>query len=180
MNLDSETGISIMKISEHLDSGPILSQDKIKINQNIDSLILSKLLSQLGAKSLISALEKIEKGEANFKPQDHEMATYAKKISKSEAKINWNESARKVLAKVNGLNPNPGAWFEINKERYKVWKAKISSLNGQAGKIVDEKLIIACKEKSIEIIEIQKEGKNRQQIDKFLLGNKIKKGVLLI
>ncbi len=180
MNLDSETGISIMKISEHLDSGPILSQDKIKINQNIDSLILSKLLSQLGAKSLISALEKIEKGEANFRPQDHEMATYAKKISKNEAKINWNESARKVLAKVNGLNPNPGAWFEINKERYKVWKAKISSLNGQAGKIVDEKLIIACKEKSIEIIEIQKEGKNRQQIDKFLLGNKIKKGVLLI
>ena len=180
MNLDSETGISIMKISEHLDSGPILSQDKIKINQNIDSLILSKLLSQLGAKSLISALEKIEKGEANFRPQDHEMATYAKKISKSEAKINWNESARKVLAKVNGLNPNPGAWFEINKERYKVWRAKISSLNGQAGKIVHEKLIIACKEKSIEIIEIQKEGKNRQQIDKFLLGNKIKKGVLLI
>ena len=84
------------------------------------------------------------------------------------------------LAKINGLNPNPGAWFKINNERYKVWKARISSLNGQPGKVLDEKLIIACKDKSIEIIEIQKEGKNKQNIDKFLLGNKIKKGLLLI
>ena len=157
-----------------------MSQDKIKINENIDTSILSKLLSKLGAKSIMRAIKKIEKGEAKFREQDHESATYARKISKDEAKIDWSEKARKILAKINGLNPNPGAWFKINDERYKVWKAKISSLNGQPGKILDERLIIACKDKSIEIIEIQKEGKNRQNIDKFLLGNKIKKGLLLI
>ena len=82
INLDKETGISIMKIVEELDAGPIIQKEKIKINENIDALVLSKLLSQLGAKSLISAVKKIENGRANFKNQNHEVATYAKKISK--------------------------------------------------------------------------------------------------
>ena len=111
MNLDGETGISIMKIVEELDAGPIMNQYKIKINENINSLTLSKVLSQLGAKSIIEAINKIEKGEAKFQEQNHSQATYAKKISKIEGKIQWNENAKKVLAKINGLNPNPGAWF---------------------------------------------------------------------
>ena len=91
MNLDSETGISIMKISEHLDSGPILSQDKIKINQNIDSLILSKLLSQIGAKSLISALEKCNDG---MKPEDIQTQIY-------------------TVGKENGYKENLRDWFKL-------------------------------------------------------------------
>ena len=175
MNLDNESGISIMKIAEKLDAGPIMYQEKIKINENINSQILSKLLSQLGAKSMISAIDKIEKGEENFVEQDHSMATYAKKISKKEAQINWNESSRKVLAQINGLNPNPGAWFKINNKRYKVWKAKIVKIKGRPGEILNDKLVIGCDDFSIKIIEIQKEGKSRQAIDQFLLGNKIKK-----
>ena len=97
-----------------------------------------------------------------------------------EGQINWKESAKKVLAKINGLNPNPGAWFEYNKERHKVWKAKIVNENGESGKIVDNKLTIACKEQSIKILEIQKEGKSRQPIDQFLIGNKIKQGEKII
>jgi len=174
MNLDSETGISIMKIVEELDAGPVMHQDKIRINENINSLALSKVLSQLGAKSIIEAIKKIEKGEAKFQEQDHSQATYAKKISKIEGQIQWNESAKKVLAKINGLNPNPGAWFQYNKERYKVWKAKIVNENGDSGKTLDDKLTVACKDKSIKILEIQKEGKSRQEINQFLLGNKIK------
>ena len=102
MNLDNETGISIMKIVEDLDAGPVMQQNKIKINENIDSLTLSKVLSQLGAKSIINAISKIEKGEAKFQEQDHSQTTYAKKISKIEGQIRWKENARKVLAKING------------------------------------------------------------------------------
>ena len=176
MNLDNQTGISIMKIVEELDAGPVMHQDKIEINEKIDTLTLSKVLSKLGANSILNAINKIEKGEARFKEQNHSEATYAKKISKEEGRINWNQSAKKVLAKINGLNPNPGAWFEYQNERYKVWKAEIVTKSGNAGKIIDDQITIACKEQSIKIIEIQKEGKSRQLIKKFLLGNKIKQG----
>ena len=179
MNLDNQTGISIMKIVEELDAGPVMHQDKIQINENIDTLTLSKVLSKLGANSIINAINKIEKGDARFQEQNHSEATYAKKISKMEGKINWKESAKKVLAKINGLNPNPGAWFEYNKERYKVWKAKIVNENSEAGKTIDNKLTIACKEQSIQILKIQKEGKKILSIKEFLLGHEIKKGETL-
>ena len=176
MNLDNQTGISIMKIVEELDAGPIMHQDKIQINENIDTLTLSKVLSKLGAKSIINAINKIEKGQARFQEQNHSQATYAKKISKTEGKINWNQSAKKVLAKINCLNPNPVAWFQYKNERFKVWKAEIVNETSDAGKTIDDKLTISCNEQSIKILEIQKEGKNRQLIDQFLLGNKIKNG----
>jgi len=180
MNLDSETGISIMKIVEELDAGPVMHQDKIKINENVDSLTLSKVLSKLGAKSIIDAISKIEKGEAKFQEQNHSEATYAKKISKIEGEVQWHENAKKVLAKINGLNPNPGAWFQYKKERYKIWKAEIVNKNGNVGETIDDKLTIACNDQSIKILEIQKEGKSRQTIDQFLLGNKIKKGESIV
>ena len=180
MNLDKETGVSIMKIVEKLDAGPVMHQDKINLNENIDTLILSKLLSQLGAKSLISAIKKIENNEANFVEQNHDEATYAKKITKNESEIKWDQNANVILAKVNGLNPNPGAWFKYKNERYKVWKAKISNANGLQGSAIDNNLTIACKDKSISILEIQKEGKSKQFIDQFLLGNKITKGEKIV
>ncbi len=176
MNLDKQTGISIMKIVEKLDAGPVMHQDKININENIDASTLSKVLSKLGAKSIIDSIDKIEKGTAEFKEQDHHKATYAKKILKSEAKINWNENAQKILAKINGLNPNPGAWFIYKKERYKVWRAEAVNMVNSIGKIIDDKLTVGCKDQSIRILEIQKEGKSKQSTDKFLLGNKISKG----
>ena len=179
MNLDNQTGISIMKIVEALDAGPVMHQDKIQINENVDTLTLSKVLSKLGAKSIINAIDKIEKGEARFIEQNHGEATYAKKILKTEGRINWHESAKKVLAKINGLNPNPGAWFEYKNERFKVWKAEIVNQNSNAGKIIDDRLTIACNEQSIKILEIQREGKSRQLIHHFLLGNKIKTGEIV-
>ena len=179
MNLDNVTGISIMRIVKELDDGPVMHQDKIQINEKIDNLTLSKVLSKLGANSILNAINKIEKGEARFQEQNHSAATYAKKILKTEGKIDWSQSAKKVLAKINGLNPNPGAWFEYKSERFKVWKAEIVNQNSNAGKIIDDRLTIACKEQSIKILEIQKEGKNRQLIDHFLLGNKIKTGEIV-
>ena len=176
MNLDKETGVSIMKITEELDAGPIIHQSKIRINQNMNSKILSEILSKLGAKSLIEAIEKIKNKKIQLKEQDHSNATYAKKINKEEGKIEWSESAIKILAKIDGLNPNPGAWFEYKQERYKVWKAKIVETNGKVGFTIDNKLTIACKDNSIQILEIQKEGKNKLSLEKFLLGNPIQSG----
>ena len=176
MNLDNQTGISIMKIVEELDAGPVMHQDKIQINEKIDALTLSKVLAKLGANSILNAINKIAKGEAKFQEQNHNEATYAKKILKKEGRISWNQSAKKVLAKINGLNPNPGAWFEYKNARFKVWKAEIVNKNSDAGKTIDDQLTIACDEQSIKILEIQREGKNRQSTNQFLLGNKIKSG----
>ena len=180
MNLDKETGVSIMKIVEKLDAGPVMHQDKINLNENIDTSILSKLLSHLGAKSLINAIEKIEKNKAKFVEQNHDEATYAKKITKDESEIKWDQNANLILAKINGLKPNPGAWFKYKNERYKVWKAKISSGSGSQGSTIDNNLTVACKDKSISILEIQKEGKSKQTIDQFLLGNKIPIGEKIV
>ena len=130
----------------------------------------------MGAKSIFKSLKKIKNGEAKFNEQNHEEATYAKKITKDDGQIKWSEEAKKVLAKINGLNPNPGAWFEYKNNRYKVWKAKIVDKNGDVGKTIDDKLTVACKNQAIKILEIQKEGKNKQLIEQFLLGNKIDQG----
>ena len=176
MSLDSETGISVMKIVEELDAGPVMYQAKIAINENTDTQTLTQVLSQLGAKALLDSINKIENGKAKFKEQNHNQATYAKKISKAEGKIEWNESAKKVLAKINGLNPNPGAWFEYKNERYKVWKAEIVNKSGKIGTILNDQFIVSCKDQAIQILEIQKEGKSRQTTEQFLLGNKINQG----
>ena len=111
--------------------------------------------------------------------QIHSEATYAKKIKKEEAKINWNSSADKVVAQIHGLNPNPGAWFEFENERIKVWKAKKLLVNGRPGTVLEENLTVACKSDSVKILEIQREGKNKQPTQDFLLGKKISKNSLL-
>ncbi len=180
MNLDKETGISIMKIVEELDSGPVMFQKKVNIDESMSSSNLSSILSKSASGIIKEILDKIENKQATFFPQDHSKATYAKKILKAEGKINWNESARRILAKINGLNPNPGAWFEYKNERYKVWRGNIVNIREKAGKIIDDKFTISCGEQSIRIVEIQKEGKSKQLASQFLLGNKFIKGEDLI
>jgi len=176
MNLDTETGISIMKIVEQLDAGPVMHQVKVKIDTNTSTKKLSSMLSKLGAKSMIECIKKIENNKTMFKEQDHSKASYAKKISKGESRIKWEESAKKILAKINAFNPNPGAWFEYKNNRYKIWQAKISQDKGNVGHTLDDKLTIACGDNSIQILEIQKEGKNKLLLDEFLIGNQIKEG----
>ena len=176
MNLDEETGISIMKINEELDAGPVMKQIKTKIYDNTNAEMLSKILSNLGAKTLIDSIKKIQNGKANFIEQNNSKATFAKKIKKEESKIKWNENAENILGKINGLNPNPGAWFEHEGQRYKVLAAKIIDQNGKPGLVLDDKLTIGCKEKSLQITEIKKEGKKTLTLKEFLLGNKIKEG----
>jgi len=179
MNLDKETGVSIMKITEELDTGPVMKQIKIKINDSNTAQEVLDNLSQISAENIIEALDNIFNGKSKFIEQNHKLATYAKKIKKSEAKINWKENANNNLAKINGLNPNPGAWFIYKNTRYKIWKASIFEKKGSPGVILDNNFIIGSGDKSIKIIEIQKEGKNKLLLKDFLLGINFKIGDLV-
>ena len=180
MNGDKKIGVSIMKIKEKLDSGPVLMSKELELEQNATHGEIEKKLSLMGADLLIESLKILEAGTSKFIDQKHSEATYAKKIDKTEAKINWNQDANKVLSHIHGLSPSPGAWFEFENERFKVLRAKISKLNGKFSSVLDENLTIACKSNSIQILELQRQGKNKQTTNDFLLGKKIGKGSILV
>ena len=129
MNLENETGISIMKIAEDLDSGPVSNTYKIKINRNQNAQEISEKLSYLAAEKVLDEIDNILEDNAKFINQDHSKATYAKKIDKKEGLIDWNMEAVKILGKINGLIPTPGAYFNFNGERYKILKAEIGTGN---------------------------------------------------
>ena len=176
MNKDKKIGVSIMKIEEKLDSGPVLATKELVLDQNATHGEIEKKLSVMGANLLIENLKSIEDGNPKFVDQVHSEATYAKKIDKGETKINWNLDADKVLAHIHGLSPSPGAWFEYENERFKVLRARISITNGKSSFVLDENLTVGCKSDSIQILELQRQGKNKQTAKEFLLGKKIIKG----
>ena len=179
LNNEKKTGISFMKIDEKLDSGPVCNKYSIDILDQDNAENLSEKLSYLSTEKILENMQNVLEGEAIFKEQDHAKATYAKKIQKVEGKIDWNNSARKIIAQINGLYPKPGAWFELNNKRYKILKAKLNKQAAKIGEVIDEQMTIACGENSINIIEIQKEGKKPQLINEFLLGNKVRKGTII-
>jgi methionyl-tRNA formyltransferase len=180
MNLDDETGISIMKISEELDTGPVSNIFKIELNKKNNTQEISEKLSLLASEKILDVVDDVLDNKAKFKDQDHSKATYAKKIDKLEGKIDWNQEATKIIGKINGLFPIPGAFFNFNGERYKILKAEIGNGSGKAGEILSDKLEIACtNNQSIKVIEIQRQGKKPQKIGEFMLGSQIKKGSII-
>ena len=180
INLDKETGISIMKISEKLDTGPISNSYKIKIDYNDNAQEISERLSALAAEKILDNVDNILDDKAKFIEQDHSKASYAKKIDKSEGKISWDDEAVKILGKINGLYPVPGAFFNFKGERYKILKAEIGNGIGRVGEVISDKLEVACiKNQSIKILEIQRQGKKPQRINEFMLGSQIKKGSII-
>ena len=180
INQDKETGISFMKIIEKLDSGPVCKKYKIAINKNENYKSLLARLSSLAEDNVIEIIEQIIENKIKFFEQNEHEASYAKKIEKSDGKINWNESAELIQAKVNALNPNPGGWFIFDNERYKILRADISLTDGQPGEVINDDFIVGCGNKSLKIIEIQRQGKKPQNSKDFLMGSKIKPGTKLL
>ena len=177
MNLDQETGISIMRIAEKLDTGPVCNNYKIQLNENLNALEISEKLSRLEEEKILDNVDDILDGKANFIEQDHSNATYASKIQKTEGQINWDENAEKIIGKINGLYPSPGAFFMFNGERYKILKAQVGRAQGNPGLVLSDNLEIACgNNQSIIIKEIQRQGKRPQNIGEFIQGSQIKKG----
>ena len=180
MNLDKETGISIMKINEELDSGPISNIYKLKLDQRYNAKDVSEKLALLAANKILDVADEIFDGKSNFVDQDNSKATYAKKITKNEGQIDWKNDALKIIGKINGLYPFPGAFFNFNGQRYKILKAEVKNGIGKSGEVISDNLEIACGDKkSIKVLEIQREGKKVQQIEEFMLGSQIRKGSII-
>jgi methionyl-tRNA formyltransferase len=177
MNLEKETGVSIMKIGEKLDTGPVCNSYKIEIMANDNSETIVEKLSLLAAEKILDNIDDILEDKIEFKEQNHNKASYAAKIEKAEGQIEWNETAESIIGKINGLYPSPGAFFNYNGERYKILKANLASGSGEIGKVLDNYLEISCgNKKSIKVKEIQRQGKRPQNISEFMLGSQIKKG----
>ncbi|RPG06840.1 MAG: methionyl-tRNA formyltransferase [Pelagibacteraceae bacterium TMED267] len=180
MNLDKETGVSIMKISEKLDTGPVCNIYKINLENNLNAKDVSEKLSLIASEKILDNIDNILENKANFIEQDHSKATYASKIEKIEGDIDWNDKAEYIIGKINGLYPSPGAFFAFKGERYKVLKAVIGNGVGRPGEILSDYLEVACSEKkSVKILEIQRQGKLVQKVSEFMLGSQIKKGLLI-
>ena len=180
MNLDTETGVSIMKIAEELDTGPVCNTYKINLENNLNASDVADKLSLIAAEKILDNIDNILEDRVKFIDQDHSKATYASKIQKAEGEINWNDEAKVIIGKINGLHPVPGAFFIYKGERYKILKAEIGNGIGNPGEVVSDYLEVACGNKrSIKIKEIQRQGKRPQNIGEFMLGSQIKKGVFI-
>ncbi|MDB9820799.1 methionyl-tRNA formyltransferase [Candidatus Pelagibacter sp.] len=177
MNLEKETGISIMRIREKLDTGPVCNSYKIEIMTDDNTETISEKLSALAAEKILANIDEILEGEIEFIEQNHDEASYAAKIEKTEAQIEWDETAENIIGKINGLYPSPGAFFTYNGERYKILKASLALGSGEIGEVLDNYLEISCgNKKSIKVLEIQRQGKRPQNVGEFMLGSQIKKG----
>ena len=180
MNLDKEIGVSVMKIAEKLDTGPVCNTYKIDLKNKLNASDIADKLSLIAAEKILDNIDDILEDKANFIEQDHSKATYAAKVQKVEGKINWSDNAQNINGKINGLYPAPGAFFIYKGERYKILKAEIGSGIGKPGEIVSDYLEVACGDKqSIKIKEIQRQGKRPQNIGEFMLGSQIKKGAVI-
>ena len=180
MSLDKETGISIMRIVEELDTGPVCNIYKINIENNFNAGEVSEKLSSLAAEKILDNVDDILDDRANFIEQNNSKATYASKIKKLEGHIDWTDDVKNIIGKINGLYPVPGAFFNFNGERHKILKAEIGNGQGKPGEVLTDYLEIACgNKKSIKILQIQRQGKKIQNISEFVLGTQIKKGSFL-
>ena len=177
MNLEKETGVSIMKIGEKLDTGPVCNSYKIDIEPDDNFETIVEKLSALAAEKILDNIDEILEDKQKFKDQNHNEATYAPKIEKIEGQIKWSEDAESIIGKINGLYPSPGAFFIYNGERHKILKASLSFGSGEVGEVLDNHLEISCgNKKSIKVLEIQRQGKRPQNIGEFIIGSQIKKG----
>ena len=174
MEGDYETGVCIMKMEEGLDTGPILSSRKIQIKENDNAKILSERLSLVGSKLIVEVLDALSEFKACS--QSATGVTYARKIDKSETKIDWSLPAKTINRKIRALSPFPGAWTEINGERIKLLASKVINKENEPGMILDKGFSIACGQKAVEITEAQRPGKSAQKSDVFLRGFRLQKG----
>ena len=173
-NRDSFTGVSIIKITEELDAGPILAQEKVMLDHTETFGSLHQLLSELGAKNLLKVLDNVNLNKEIL--QDDRLVSYAPKIKKLDTKLDFNQQASALEARVRGLAPKPGAWFEYKGERFKVLRAEVVEGKGNAGLIISEDLTIACGEKALNILEIQRQGRDIMSLSDLIKGFKFIKG----
>ena len=175
---DQETGVMVMKMDAGLDTGDVAMAERITITDTMTSADLHDALAPLGGDLMVRAMGALERGKLQLTPQSSDGVTYAAKIEKTEARIDWNKPARDVLRHIHGLSPSPGAWCEMALEgalaRVKVLRCEIADGSGTPGDLLDDGLAVACKQGAIRILELQRAGKQPMKAEEFLRGTPVR------
>jgi len=180
---DAETGVMVMKMDEGLDTGPVGMVEKIAITPDMTAQDLHDRMSVLGADLMVRALAALDRGSLAFSDQAGDGVTYAAKIDKTEARIDWQKPAAEVHNRIRGLSPFPGAWFEADlgkgKERVKVLRSSLATGSGAPGTVLDDALAIACGDGAVRLVEVQRAGSKAMKAADFLRGAQIGPGTVL-
>ena len=183
MEGDTETGVAIMQMEEGLDTGPVALVERVPIASDATASDMHDRLAKLGAELITRAASSLEQGSLKFKTQPDTGATYAKKIQKSETRIDWSTPAGVVHNHIRGLSPFPGAWFEIasgkNHVRVRALRAMLGQGTGTPGTVLDERLTIACGSGAVRLLEVQRAGAKSMSVEEFLRGTPIAKASVL-
>jgi methionyl-tRNA formyltransferase len=175
---DTETGVMVMKMDVGLDTGDVAMAERLAITDAMTAADLHDALAPLGADLMVRAMGALERGKLQLTKQRDEGVTYAAKIEKSEARIDWNKPAHAVLRHIHGLSPFPGAWCEMAIEgelsRVKILRGAMAGGSGAPGDLLDEHLVVACKEGAVRILELQRAGKAPMKAEEFLRGTPLK------
>jgi methionyl-tRNA formyltransferase len=173
---DTESGVTIMKMDEGLDTGAIAMAERTPIGTDMTAGDLHDVLSRLGADLMLRTLAAAERGSLTLTPQPEQGVTYAEKISKNETRIDWSKPWKQVHDHIRGLSPFPGAWFEIDGVRIKALRSTKGEGAGAAGTALDDKLTIACGAGTVRLTQVQRAGKQPMSADEFLRGTPLKSG----
>jgi len=175
---DAESGVMVMKMDAGLDTGDVAMAERLPITDTMTASDLHDALAPLGADLMVRAMGALARRGLQFTKQSEQGVTYAAKIDKAEARIDWTKSAREVLRHIHGLSPFPGAWFEVVLDnapvRIKALRCELAKGAGAAGDLLDDKLTIACGDGAIRILELQRAGKPPMKADAFLNGTPLK------
>jgi methionyl-tRNA formyltransferase len=180
---DAETGTMVMQMDEGLDTGPVALAERTAIDADMTAGDLHDRLKLVGADLLVRAVAALDRGSLAFKPQPQNGVTYAKKIEKAETRIDWALPASDVHNHIRGLSPFPGAWFELPVEgkpvRVKVLRSTLAEGHGKPGEVLDTSLTVACGEKAVRLVQLQRAGAKPMGADEFLRGTPVKPGARL-
>jgi methionyl-tRNA formyltransferase len=175
---DTETGVMVMKMDIGLDTGDVAMAERLAISDAMTAVDLHDALAPLGGDLMVRAMGALERGKLQLTRQSAEGVTYAAKIEKAEARIDWNKPARDVLRHIHGLSPFPGAWCEIAIEgapaRIKILRGEIADRSGAPGDLLDDRLTVACQQGALRILELQRAGKQPMKAEEFLRGSPLK------
>jgi len=175
---DEETGVMVMHMDEGLDTGPVLMAERVAVACKTSGELHNEL-SKFGADLMVRALAALERGSVQEQPQPETGATYAKKILKEEARIDWTKSAHEIDCLIRGLSPSPGAWSEANGERLKILYSEPVNGSGAPGEMLDDNLTIACGEGALRLVRLQRAGRGVMSANELLRGFALPRGARL-
>jgi methionyl-tRNA formyltransferase len=175
---DIETGVMVMKMDAGLDTGDVAMAERLAVTDAMTAADLLDALAPLGGDLMVRAMGALERGRLQLTRQSIDGVTYAAKIDKAEARIDWNKPARDVLRHIHGLSPFPGAWCELAIEgepvRVKILRGEIADGSGAPGDLLDDRLKVACQHGALRILELQRAGKQPMKAEEFLRGTPLK------